>query len=137
MTGVDAGQPCVMPGRARGCAGPSTFPDTRRPGLRARPPLADHSSTPAHARPCPQAAGQPGSDALLSLSSLLLQPGNNHVTHPFCFSVILSPSDSAMPCVFERMRMYPASLPSSCFSTLTFTSASSPNTDLAYRLAAR
>lgn len=31
-------------------------------------------------------------------------------------------------CVLERMRMKPASLPSACFSTLTFTSASSPNT---------
>ena len=34
--------------------------------------------------------------------------------------------------------MYPPSLPSpGCFSTLTLTSASSPNTDFAYRLAAR
>ena len=50
----------------------------------------------------------------------------------------LVPRLSAMPCVLERMRMYPPSLPSAgCFSTETFTSASSPNTDLAYRFAAR
>ena len=57
--------------------------------------------------------------------------------HPFCFNVILSPKLRAMPCVLLRMRMYPPSFPSGCFSTLTFTSASSPNTLLAYKFAAK
>ena len=42
-----------------------------------------------------------------------------------------------MPCVLERMRMYPPTPVRGCFSTETFTSASSPNTDFAYRFAAR
>jgi hypothetical protein len=54
----------------------------------------------------------------------------------YCFTssalwteVILSPRLRAIPCVFDRMRMYPASLPlSSFFSTDTFTNASSPKT---------
>lgn len=48
----------------------------------------------------------------------------------FCFRMSLSPSESAMPCVFERIRINPTSLPppSSCLSTDTLTSASSPKT---------
>jgi hypothetical protein len=39
-----------------------------------------------------------------------------------------SPKLKAIPWVFERIRMYPANLPSSFFSTETLTNASSPNT---------
>jgi hypothetical protein len=40
--------------------------------------------------------------------------------------VTLSPSDSAMPCVFERMRMKPPILPFASFSIEMFANASSP-----------
>ena len=53
--------------------------------------------------------------------------------------MILSPKDKAIPCVLERIRIYPLSLPfeSSFFSTETFTRASSPKTDFAYKFAAK
>lgn len=45
-----------------------------------------------------------------------------------CWSVILSPRARAMPCVLDRMRMWPSSVPAPVFSTLMLTSASSPKT---------
>lgn len=57
---------------------------------------------------------------------------------PRCTSVMRSPRDSAIPCVLLRMRTCPLSFPSASlfFSTLTFTSASSPKTLMAYKFAA-
>ena len=49
----------------------------------------------------------------------------------FCRAVILSPRESATPCVFARMRMWPRMLPSALFSTETLTRASSPKMDRA------
>lgn len=57
--------------------------------------------------------------------------------------VILSPNDKAIPCVLDLIRIYPLSdpapstPPSSLRSTETLTSASSPNTEVAYKLAAK
>lgn len=61
----------------------------------------------------------------LSFAGLLFVSGSPRWT-----DVIRSPKLNAIPCVLERIRMYPASFPSlsSFFSTLTFTRASSPNT---------
>lgn len=56
---------------------------------------------------------------------------------PFCLRVILSPKLRAIPWVLLLIRMYPLSFPSTCFSMLTFTKASSPNTLFAYKLAAK
>ena len=52
------------------------------------------------------------------------------LSDPLCTDVMRSPKLKAIPWVFERIRMYPASLPSlsSFFSTETLTKASSPNT---------
>lgn len=59
---------------------------------------------------------------------------NNRGSH----NVILSPRDSAIPCVLLRILTWPCIVPVlSTFSMLKFANASSPNTLLAYRLADR
>lgn len=49
--------------------------------------------------------------------------------------MILSPSESAIPCVFDRMRTCPVNVPSASFSIDRFASASSPKSDRAYKFA--
>ena len=51
--------------------------------------------------------------------------------------MILSPRLRAIPWVLLRIRMYPLSFPSACFSMLILTNASSPKMLFAYKFAAK
>ncbi len=54
---------------------------------------------------------------------------------PLLLTMSLSPKDKAMPCVLERILIKPPNLPLGNFSMETFTNASSPKTERAYRFA--